>query len=84
VGLGLAAISEVRTSYPRRKREEEEAYHNVGGPDTTLSDMRGDKLRHSPLSEMDMEADISLFLPLLLSYSEAHGLTQPVQVVLSR
>lgn len=56
-------------------------YHHVGGLDTTLSDMRGDKLRHSPLSKMDMEAGISL---LFWYHTEVSGLTQPVQVEISR
>jgi hypothetical protein len=79
----LAAVSAVLNLY-LLMRVLEEAYHDVGGLDTTLRDMRGDKLRHGPLSKMDMEAGISLFLHLSASHSEVYGLTQPVQVVLSR
>ena len=81
VGLGLAAVSDVRASSSRTNREKGETYHDVGGLDSTLCDMRSDKLRHSPLSKMDMEAGISLFIHLSASHSEVYGLTQPAQVV---
>jgi hypothetical protein len=83
VGRGLAAVSDVLNLY-LLMRVLEEAYHDVGGLDSTLCDMGSNKLRHSPLSKMDMEAGISLFLHLSSSHSEVYRLTQPVQVVLSR
>ena len=68
VGLGLADVSDtslLSQDSEFEKRGRGVTHHNVGGLDPPLSDMRGDKLRHSPLSKMDMEAAISLFLPLL-------------------
>jgi hypothetical protein len=84
VGRGLAAVSAVRASSSSTDREKGETYHDVGGLDSTLSDMGSNKLRHSPLSKMDMEAGISLFLPRRIYRHRTHGLTQLVQVVLSR
>jgi hypothetical protein len=55
VGLGLAAVSDVRASPRRTNRDKWETYHDIGSLDSTLSDVRGNKLRHSPLSKMDVE-----------------------------